>query len=245
MRRLNGMLLLAAVCAMPVLAQTPSAAPTLFNLDFKADLQLDGTLTNIQPDATLSPALQAMLRKRVVEWHYELGTWQGKPVLGVTSQRIAVEAVPVTSGGYVMRIRQVTPTTMSISTAQMSDDYRNMPPDYPGEVRRRNVVATLVYAMSIDAQGKAQAVELIFPEQPDRWFKMLDESSRAAIAKWRMPPSRVNGVPVDCRVLIPMQFTLSNVPIPPPVSTKAYRSSHADICPVPPTLLTKVDGILL
>lgn len=245
MRRLKGMLLLAAMCAMPVLAQTPSAVPTLFNLDFKADLQLDGTLTNIQPDATLAPALQAMVRKRVEEWQYELATWQGKPVLGATSQRIVVEAVPVSSGGYVMRIKQVTPATISISPAEMTDDFRMVPPEYPGVVRRRNVVGTLVYAMSIDAQGKAQAVELIFPEQPDRWFKMLDESSRAAIAKWTMPPSRVNGVPVDCRVLIPMQFTLSNVPMPSATNTKAYRSSHADICPSPPTLLTKVDGSLL
>ena len=56
--------LLAALCATPAFAQVPAApkVPTLIALGFKADIGVDGVPANVTPDASLPPALQAMVR---------------------------------------------------------------------------------------------------------------------------------------------------------------------------------------
>jgi hypothetical protein len=52
-------------------------------------------------------------------------------------------------------------------------------------------------------------------------------------------------VPVDCLFLMPVDFRLDGVPMPPPPDMKPYRRSHPDVCPGSPMLLDKVEGTLL
>ena len=91
--------LAAALCCTSAQAQAPAPASMLY-LDFKADVQADGSLANIAPDAALAPALQAMVRKQVAGWRYMPGTWQGKPVPKPVSQRIVAEVIPAAGGGF-------------------------------------------------------------------------------------------------------------------------------------------------
>ena len=55
------------------------ACSRAITLGFKADVQADGVPTNIQPDATPSPPLRAMVRKaRRRTARYRMGTWQNQ-----------------------------------------------------------------------------------------------------------------------------------------------------------------------
>ena len=234
--------LAAALCGAPALAQSPAPVITL---GFKADVQADGVPTNIQPDAALSPPLQAMVRKRVAEWRYRMGTWQGKPVAATVSQQITAEAVPVNGGGFALRIESVAyPSVRADSAAAAEKKPRMVAPVYPAALAQRGVQGVLVYAYAVDAAGKAVDVELVHPQQPDRDFKLLDAASRDAIAKSRMPPNKVGGEPVPCRVLTPITFSTEREP-PKGPDLSTYRAGHPELCPLPPELLTDVAGTML
>ena len=247
MKRLAGLWLLASVCALPALAQSPGKAPTLVNLDFKADVQADGHLANVEPDAALAPALQGMLRKQVAGWRYVLGTWQGKPVVRRISQRIVAEAVPVASGGFALRIREVTAVPAVMDAKQMPKGVRMMPPRYPPEAQRQEVEATLIYAMRRDQEGMPIDVELLGAQVPEAWVKQFDAASREAIRQWRLQPVEVDGQAIDCRLVTPMFFRLGTG-APPKVldpELRGYGARYTDTCPPPPVLETKVAGVLL
>jgi len=234
--------LVVALCSMPALAQTP---PGVIQLDFKADVQADGVPANIQPDASLAPVLQAMVRKRVAEWRYRMGTWQGNPVPATVSQRIMAEALPVTTGGFALRIKEVTLPTVMLDRNGMHDGINRMPPVYPKELMRQAVVGVLVYAYSVDAAGKARDIELVHPENPGRAFKLLDAAGRAALAQWTFEPTKVGNERVDCRVMTPMVFSLDSKPQPKAPDLAAYRASHPELCPAGAVLLTQVEGSML
>lgn len=239
--------LAAALCGAQALAQSPASVITL---GFKADVQADGVPTNIQPDAALSPPLQAMVRKRVAEWRYRMGTWQGKPVAATVSQQITAEAVPVNGGGFALRIKEVGFPRRYIHDDDPAKSKSPMPtpmhppPIYPPQLMRRAVQGVLVYAYDVDAAGKAVDIELVHPQQPDRDFKLLDAAAREAMAKWTLPPTEVGGEPVPCRVLTPITFSTEREP-PKGPDLSTYRAGHPELCPSPPALLTDVAGTML
>ena len=117
-------------------------------------------------------------------------------------------------------------------------------PAYPAALAQRGVQGVLIYAYTVDAAGKAVDVELVHPQQPDRDFKLLDAASRDAIAKSRMPPTKVGGALVPCRVLTPISLGIGEVQAKGP-DLSAYRASHPELCPAGPKLATEVAGTLL
>lgn len=239
--------LLLGTATVPSLATQPAAAATALNLDFKADVQADGSLANIAPDAALAAPLQAMLRKQVAGWRYAVDTWQGIPVLRPVAQRIIVEALPVASGGFALRIREVTGVPMVFDASRKPEGMFLQPPRYPRDAQREGVDADLMYAMRVDAAGAAIEVELVDARVPEHWLKAFDAMGREAIGKWRLRRVEVEGRPIDCRILIPMQFRVSEgLPKPAPgLDSKPYRARYTDICPASPVLQTQVAGLLL
>lgn len=240
-KRFKGTWLLAILlCVMPVLGQTPAT----LNLDFTADVQSDGVPTNITPDASLPPAMQAMVRKRVAEWRYSMPTWQGEPVAETIYGRIVAETVSVASGGFALRIKL-------ISYRHAIHDERMVPPDYPQVLRQRGIGGVLVYSYKVGQNGTPQEIDLVSPVNPDRTSRLLDTAGRAALAQWRLQPRKVNGKPVDCRVMLPMVFEIKSVWLNSKKAesgegnTSSYRAAHPDICPDDPILLTEVAGSML
>ena len=247
MKRLAGMLFLASACAMPALAQSPGKAPTLLSLDFKADVLADGRLANVQPDAALPPAMRSMLLKQVAGWRYAVGTWQGKPIPRPVSQRVVVEALPVASGGFALRIREVTGIPVVLDGKRMPEGARMLPPRYPPDAQRQGIEATLIYAMRRDPQGVPIDVELVDAQVPEAWRKRFDAVAREAIRQWRLQPVEVDGQAIDCRLVTPITFRVSTGAPPkmPEPDLRPHQSRYPDRCPPPPVLETKVAGVLL
>src|SRR6478672_97224 len=109
-------------------AQTPAK---VLPLDFKADVQADGSLANVEPDAALMPSLQALVRKQVAGWRYAPGTWQGKPVPKRISQRIVAEVVPAANGGFALRIKEVMLVPVVLDSTGARAASTRLPPRYP------------------------------------------------------------------------------------------------------------------
>jgi hypothetical protein len=238
--------LAAALCCTSANAQTPAS---VIHLDFKADVQADGVPANIQPDAALAPPLQAMVRKRVAAWRYRMGTWQGKPVSATVSQRIVAEVVPVASGGFALRIKDVVAAPVVLDASGAGTMGRMFPPRYPEAAQRQGIEATMIYAMRRDAEGMPLEVELVEAQLPGNWRKPFDAVSRQAIQLWRLKPVEVEGQAIDCRLLTPVTFRLLDDRGPPPPlpeeDMRAYLPRFPDACPLRPVLESKAAGTLL
>lgn len=238
--------LAAALCGTPAQAQAPAS---MLHLDFKADVQADGSLANVEPDAALTPAMQAMLRKQVAGWRYLPGTWQGKPVPKRVSQRIVVEVVPASGGGFALRIKQVTGVSIVLDLKEARAAATMFPPRYPEGAQRQGIEATLVYAMRRDPQGMPIEVELLDAQVPGNWKRQFDAAGRQAIRSWRLEPIEVEGEAIDCRLLTPMTFQVgegkSPPPPPPAPDLRSYLPRFPDGCPLPPVLETQVAGVFL
>lgn len=236
-------LLAILVCVMSARGQTPS----ILNLDFQADVQSDGVPTNITPAASLPPAIQAMVRKRVAGWRYSVPTWQGEPVAATVYGRIVAELEPVAAGSFSLRIKHVS----ARAADGMLNDETRVPPVYPQWLRQRGIGGVLVYSYKVGHDGTPQEIDLVSPVNPDRTFRSLDASARAALAQWKLQPRKVNGKPVDCRVMVPLVFEIkggrmtSNTVESDGGDSTAYAAAHPDICPDDPSLLTEVAGSML
>lgn len=240
---LKGIWLLAILlCGTPAFGQTPAE----INLDFKADVKSNGVPTNIKPDASLPPAIQALVTKRVAGWRYSTITWRCEPVTTTVYGRIVAEPVPAAAGGFSLRIKDVDVREADDIQSRMNDE-RRTPPAYPPQLARRRVSGVLIYSYKVGQDGTPQEIDLVSPVNPDRTFRLLDTAGRAALAQWKLQPRKVNGKPVDCRVIMPMLFEIKGVPLETsdPGNTSAYRVAHADVCPMAHSLLTEPAGTML
>ena len=238
--------LAAALCLTSARAQAPGS---VLHLDFKADVQADGSLANVVPDEALPPALQGMLRKQIAGWRYRPGTWQGKPVPGRVVQRVVAEVIPAASGGFALRIKDVTAVSILLDNKRARAASSMLPPRYPEGAQRQGVEATLIYAMHRDPQGAPIDIELLDAQVQGNWKKAFDVASRQAIRSWRLEPFEVEGQVIACRLLTPLTFQLGvgNSPPPPAPATdlRAYVPRFPDACPLPPVLDTHVAGVFL
>lgn len=110
---------------------------------------------------------------------------------------------------------------------------------------RRAVPGILVYSYRVDAMGKAQDLQLVHPEKPNRDMKLMDAASRTAMAQWTFQPTMVGSERVDCRALTPVTFSIGDKPMPKDPDVSAYRERTPDVCPTGPQLLTQVEGSML
>ena len=196
-------------------AAAKSASPQQLQFDFKATVQADGTVRDIQPDASLPEAIQAMVRRRAATWRYKPMQWQGKAYLSPVAQTIKAVAVPTTRGGFALRIEDV--TGQALRAESLKEFFASRPPsEYPYELQRRGVSAILVYAVMYGEAGKPRQVDLVHPAKLDRDIKRFDESARNAIARWDAK-YEFAGAPISCRANIPITFQVSDsggVPAP-------------------------------
>ena len=223
------------------------ASPRLLQFDFKATVQTDGTLTEIQPDESLPQTIQAMIRKRVATWRYKTAHWQGESQPTPIAQAITAVAVPTEQGGFALQIEKVTGQN-PYGSASKDVFAPRQPPAYPTELRKRGVSAILVYAVLYDEAGKPIQVDLVYPSGLGRGTKHFDDSARKAISKWEVT-HEFAGSPISCRANETITFEVGDAggfpaPLRAPPEVAAMFDKYSDICPV--TILeTPVKGTVI
>ena len=76
-------------------------------------------------------------------------------------------------------------------------------PRYPLEMRKAGVTGTVVLAFVITKEGFVVDLTVISATNSEFAVSALE-----CLSKWRFIPGSVNGVPVSCRVSMPMSFNL-------------------------------------
>ena len=82
-------------------------------------------------------------------------------------------------------------------------------PEYSEEARAAKLSGTVTLAVVIDAEGHARDVHVV------KGLGMgLDEKAVEAVGKWKFKPGMKDGVPVNVRATIQMNYQLLNKPKP-------------------------------
>lgn len=227
-------------------ATAKPATPQVLQLDFKATVQADGSVTDIEPDATLPEPIKTMIRTRVATWRFNPPQWKGKAAASTRIQQ-SIKAVPVATaqGGFVLRIGGVT-GPVEVDSPQRGKDFQIMPPRYPSVLQRRGVNAVLIYAVLFDEAGKPLQVDLVYPSERNRDISRLDEVAREGIAKWTWPKT-FEGKPISCREGVPVVFGADNALEQPHTHSGSGHAfdKYTDMCPTTTFLETPVKDTLL
>lgn len=77
-------------------------------------------------------------------------------------------------------------------------------PRYPTELRRRRIGGESTIIFTIRADGIVTDASVV--KATDAGF---GEAALEAVLKWRFRPARVRNVPVDCRMMVPIVFSLN------------------------------------
>lgn len=222
-----------------------AALPRQLQLDFKATVQADGSVVDVEPDAALPEPIRAMIRARVATWRYTPLRWQGNAVPSPVSQRIQAETVSMPNGGVALRVIEVAGQTKTFRAADRPAGVPMPPPRFPPELMRENVNAVLVYSVLYDEAGKPQQVDLVYPATSDRVTKRLDQAARDAMREW-VAPQTFGGEAIVCRARVPITFTTTvdgrSLRVPPEVD--ASFGKYTDLCPAT-KLETEVVGTFL
>jgi TonB family protein len=75
-------------------------------------------------------------------------------------------------------------------------------PVYPSELHRANIDGKVMVELTVDAEGRPQAVHSSSATQP-----LFALAAEAAVRQWRFTPRRKDGKPVAARIVIPLEFS--------------------------------------
>jgi protein TonB len=83
---------------------------------------------------------------------------------------------------------------------------RNPAPVYPDEARRMRQEGVVMLEVLVSSGGSAEEVTVI----RSSGYALLDRAAAEAVRQWTFQPARTAGLPVACRVQIPVRFSLAN-----------------------------------
>ncbi|MBP0466457.1 TonB family protein, partial [Roseomonas sp. PWR1] len=86
-----------------------------------------------------------------------------------------------------------------------ADGYRNAPPDYPPDSRRRGEEGVVRLSLSIGADGRVGEATVA----TSSGYPALDAAAVAAARRWRFRPATQAGLPVPATIATAVQFRLT------------------------------------
>jgi protein TonB len=81
---------------------------------------------------------------------------------------------------------------------------RQIDPEYPRNARREGIEGTVDLRFTVKADGKVADIEVVEATPGDTF----DREAIAAVRRWRYEPRREDGVPVDSRTRVRLEFRL-------------------------------------
>lgn len=82
---------------------------------------------------------------------------------------------------------------------------RQTRPSYPFELRKNGIAGESVVIFTIRTDGTVTDASVVRAAD-----LRLGESAVEAVLKWHFRPAQVKGLPVNCRLMLPLVFSLNN-----------------------------------
>ena len=166
----------------------------------------DGIVRDAQFAEATHPEFGDAAVAAVIQWRFRPGRIGGQPVstvlrvpivFSITSNEPLEELPPDTPvEGPVVNFRDAEVQPKVLITQK---------PDYPIELRAKNITGSVVLAFVVDRRGNVRQVRAI--QSTDERFT---DAAINALRRWRFAPGRVDADPVNVAMQIPMVFNLSD-----------------------------------
>lgn len=183
------------LCSSTALAEEP----LIFRASAKVAVSAAGEVTGVEPDASLSPALQKLVRDEVSKYRFEPPMRAGKPVHGTTYVNLGGCAVPDGEDFRVSLAYKGAGPRLAGGTF--------VPPKYPERAYRMELEADAVVTYSVQPDGSAR-LEAVRYEQSGRSMETFDKTLRDWVATFRYEPEMLAGQPVATKLEVPVDFKL-------------------------------------
>ncbi len=134
------------------------------------------------------PALKEQLEENIRTWKFAPARRAGQPIAAET--RVPFIVVPVKDGGQP----GVDEPVCIIERVQ---------PIYPPGQAQSDLHGEVLVSLTVDTKGQVKNPVVVSSFNP-----AFDEPALAAIRQWRFKPGRRNGVSINARMEIPIQFSL-------------------------------------
>jgi hypothetical protein len=199
------------------LATAAEAASTLeMSADGEVQIATDGSVSDYRLHSELAPSVAGLIDKQVRSWHFEPVVIDGKAVLAKSAMHLSLKAEPTGDAGNY----RVVIASVLFGGARQHDHIKQ--PLYPTSAVSAHLGAKVLLAIRLDENGKVldvQPYQTSLDARPsserdaERWRKMFDESSVRAARFWTFDLAEsVNGKPIGTTVIVPVVYSLSNVP---------------------------------
>lgn len=208
--------LLLALSFVPIAhADGTSAQSTVeptYEITASGDIEIgpDGRVHHYELDQGQPAPIEEALAKSIAQWRFEPVLIEGRPVIAVTRMRMQIEAEPMASGAYQLRVRNVWFGEPSRS------EHDRRPPSYPDEALYAGMGAKVVLVLKLDSHGDvtqmhAEQVNLDHrtrsEREAERWRDLFADASMRAARRWKFDISEiVDGEPVGTSVRVPVTF---------------------------------------
>ena len=237
---------LAALAALAVIACGPAAAqeppkvlvrqPAEFAASAVVEIDPQGKVLQVEPDATLPEEVRKLLASRIAGWQFEAPRFQGRAVRARQLFQLRLQLAPTSAGGYGVRVLSAGVAPVMAGFALPSLRFDGHPPK--GAI-------LLAYVVSIDAEGQVADIQPAWREKRPRGVRVLDSAARHAIETSPAFVRTVDGTPVACRAVQLIQVSFDGT-VAPDRTAEIRKAEDAlpDLCPKA-GLLTKVVGTAL
>ncbi len=84
------------------------------------------------------------------------------------------------------------------------DYLKNPPPRYPSRAKRLKQQGLVSLNAWVSASGRVQRLTV----RSSSGYTLLDEAALESVKRWKFKPARMNGTPVDSKVIVPVRFEL-------------------------------------
>ncbi len=78
------------------------------------------------------------------------------------------------------------------------------PPKYPSQMRSEGVDGMVAVRVVIGVDGKVKSAEVAKSNRPE-----FEAPAVEAVQKWTFKPAKKDGEPVECKIVIPIRFSLA------------------------------------
>lgn len=201
---------LALLLAFPAPAQKVDPS---YSLDATGTIEIapDGTVHSYKLDKGQKHLVEQALDKGVRSWRFEPVTVDGRPVIARTRMRVLLEAVPLPSGDYALKIAKVI-------FGQPGSRNKLRPPRYPMEAAQASLSARVLLVLKVDSQGNVERVHVEQTSLGARasnekiaqgWRKRFEQASISAAKQWKFDISEYLGdEPAGTSVRVPVEYLI-------------------------------------
>jgi TonB family protein len=193
--------------------------PLVFWTTVAVDVDARGGVVAVQPDETLSVALQKLVREQAQRWRFEPPRVDGVAASGRTYARLKACAVP-DSEGYRIALDYQGAGPRHLGGTLLE------PPRYPAiaSSNGRETTATVTYVVGDDGQVALEAIRHV----DARMARYFDKTLEEWVGALRYVPEELDGRPVSARIEISVSFSLKapgSRPSPPKAVSQQWPES--------------------